>query len=226
MLLPFVLLVTFVVETVGLLISKYGRYREYIIAGFGIWAASAGALSTLSPSSSVGKIVGLLILSGFGGGLVIQSTVIAIMASMPERKDVAVAMSVRNYVRLLGGSIFLAVATTIVNNGLRSGLEGKLDAELISSILDDPTAIRQALRDRLTDQDFVLVLEVYTRSFRTLFLTVMGLLLGSFIIALFFVRHHALGHAEDKKLKEEGRKYMEEKKRQKEEKKAKAASRT
>lgn len=222
-LLPFVLFVTFVVEGVGLIISKIGRYREFIIAGFAIWAASAGALSTLDENSSIGRIVGLLILSGCGGGLVVQSTVIAIMAALPDRKDVGVAMSVRNYVRLLGGSIFLAVATTIVNNGLRSGLEGQLDSQLISDILDDPTAIRHALRSRLSDEDFSLVLSTYTRSFRTLFLTVMGLLLAAFVITVVAVRHHSLTREEDKKLKEEGRQYMAEQKRKKEEKKAKKA---
>lgn len=222
-LLPFVLFVTFVVEGAGLLISKYGRYREFIIAGFGVWAAAAGALSTLDETSSIGRIVGLLILCGCGGGLVVQSTVIAIMAAMPDRKDVAVAMSVRNYVRLLGGSIFLAVATTIVNNGLRSGLEGQLDAQLISSILDDPTSIRHALRSQLSDADFSLVLDVYTRSFRTLFLTIMGLLLAAFVITIVAVRQHSLTRDEDKKLKEEGRQYLADKKRAKEEKKAKKA---
>lgn len=222
-LLPFVLFVTFVVEGAGLLISKYGRYREFIIAGFGIWAAAAGALSTLDETSSIGRIVGLLILCGCGGGLVVQSTVIAIMAAMPDRKDVAVAMSVRNYVRLLGGSIFLAVATTIVNNGLRSGLEGQLDAQLISSILDDPTSIRHSLRSQLSDADFSLVLDVYTRSFRTLFLTIMGLLLAAFVITIVAVRQHSLTRDEDKKLKEEGRQYLADKKRAKEEKKAKKA---
>lgn len=225
-LLPFVLCVTFVVEGAGLLISKIGRYREFIIAGFAIWAASAGALSTLNETSGIGKIVGLLIMAGCGGGLVVQTTVIAIMAAMPDRKDVAVAMSVRNYVRLLGGSIFLAVATTIVNNGLRSGLEGQLDAQLISDILDDPTAIRHSLRSRLSDKDFSLVLNTYTRSFRTLFLTIMGLLLAAFVITVIAVRHHSLTREEDKKLKEEGRQYMAEKKRKKEEKKEKKGMKT
>ena len=143
------------------------------------------------------------------------------MAAMPDRKDVAVAMSVRNYMRLLGGSIFLAVATTIVNNGLRSGLEGRLDAQLISDILDDPTAIRHSLRSRLSDEDFAFVLSTYTRSFRTLFLTIMGLLLAAFVISIFTVRHHSLTREEDKKLKEEGRQYMADRKRKKEEKKGK-----
>lgn len=220
-LLPFVLFVTFVVEGAGLIISKIGRYREFIIAGFAVWGAAAGALSTLDETSSIGKIVGLLIMCGCGGGLVVQTTVIAIMAAMPDRKDVAVAMSVRNYVRLLGGSIFLAVATTIVNNGLRSGLDGKLDSSLISAILDDPTSIRHGLRSRLSEDDFTLVIDAYVHSFRTLFLTVMGLLLAAFVITIGAVRHHSLTREEDKKLKEEGRQYMAEKKRKKEERKAK-----
>jgi hypothetical protein len=222
-LLPFVLMVTFVVEGTGLLISKYGRYREFIIAGFAIWSAAAGALSTMNATASTGKAIGLLILCGVGGGLVVQSTVIAIMAAMPDRKDVAVAMSVRNYVRLLGGSIFLAVATTIVNNGMRSSLEGQLAPELISTILDDPTAIHHALKDRLSDQELTFVLDAYVQSFRTLFLTVMGLLLAAFVIAVATIKQFSLSRDEDKQLKEEGKKFLADKKAAKAAKKAEKA---
>lgn len=215
MLLPFVLLATFVVETTGIFISKFGRYREFIIAGYSIWAAGVGSLTTLDAKVSNGKVVGLLLLNGLGAGMTLQSTVIAIMAAFPDRRDVSVAVAVRNYVRLLGGSIFLAVATTIVNNGLRNRLSGRIEPSVLNAILDDPTSIQHSLRRSLSDVEFDTVIEAYVQAFRTLFFVVMGLLLAAAVICFLFVRHHSLKRDDEAKLKEEGKKFLEEQKERK-----------
>ena len=215
LLLPFVLMVTVIVESSGLIISKWGRYREFIIAGFALWAAGCGTLTTLRGDAQVGKIVGFLLLCGCGAGLVVQTTVIALMAACQDRKAVAVALSTRNYLRLLGGSIFLAVGTTIVNNGFRRRLNGLIEPAILQSILDDPVYIQYTLKRTVDSATFDTIIDAYIGAFRTLFFVVMGLLLLAVIITVLFVQHHSLKRDDDQKLKEEGKKYVAEQKARK-----------
>jgi len=207
-----VLLATFVVESAGLAIGYLGRYREFIIAGFAIWAVGLGLLTTFSADVTDGKVVGFLLLNGVGTGLTVQSTVIAIMASCEHRSDVAVAVSVRNYIRLLGGSIFLAVATTVINNGLRNRLDGVIDAGILQTILDDPTSVQHSLKTSLDASTHATIIEAYVQSFKTLFYVATGLMLGALVIAVLFIRHHSLNREDEKQLKEEGKRYMAEQK--------------
>ena len=208
LLLPFVLMVTIVVESSGLIISKWGRYREFIISGFATWAAGCGSLTSLRADAHIGKIVGFLLLCGIGAGLVVQTTVIALMAVCKDRKEVSVALSTRNYLRLLGGSIFLAVATTIVNNGFRSRLNGIIEPSVLQLILDDPVYIQHTLKNTLDQATFQVIIDAYIGAFRTLFFVTMGLLLAALALTVVFVKHHSLKRDDDQKLKEEGKRYV------------------
>lgn len=219
LILPFVLLATFTVEATGLIISYCGRYREFIIAGFSIWAVGLGLLTTFTSDVSDGKVIGFLTLCGLGTGLTVQSTLIAMMASCEHRSDVAVAVSVRNYMRLLGGSIFVSVAATVVNNELRNRLDGVIDPSILQIVLEDPTAVQHSLKGSLNPDTHRLIIEAYVRSFKSLFYLATGLMLGAVAIAALFIRHYTLTKAEDKQLKEEGKKYLEEQKRKKQKKK-------
>ena len=214
LLLPFVLLVTFIVLLAGLAISRWGRYREFIIVGFAIWGAAAGSLTTLDARAGIGKIVGLFILNGLGAGLVVQTSVIAVMACAP-RKDIGVVMSARNWLRLLGGAIFLAISTTIVNNAFRQRLTGIIEPAILQSILDDPIYIQHTLRNTMDPATFDIIIDAYISAFRTLFFVVMGILLLASAISLLFIRHHSLKRDDDAQLKEEGKRYMEEQKAKK-----------
>lgn len=212
LLLPFVLMVTIVVESTGLAVSKWGRYHEFIMIGFATWAAGCGALATLRADAKIGRIVGFLLLCGTGAGFTVQTTVIAVQAACEDRKEVAVALSCRNYLRLLGGSIFLSVATTIVNNGFRSRLTGLVEPSILQAILGDPVYIQHTLKDTLDQASFNTIVEAYIGAFRTLFFVTMGLLLAALTVTTLFVKHHSLKRADDAKLKEEGKRFVAEQK--------------
>lgn len=98
--------------------SKTGNYLIQLKAGYIIWAVASGLLCLVSPSISNAKIVGFEILSGMGSGSTLMTGLIAIQACLP-RHEMAVATSTRNFLRLLGGTISLAVCSAILNNTIK-----------------------------------------------------------------------------------------------------------
>lgn len=87
-------------------------------AGFAIWAVACGLLSTISPTTSLGRLVGYQILSGIGSGQTLQTNLVAVQANV-QRKEMAVATATRNFLRLLGGTIALSACGAILNNTVR-----------------------------------------------------------------------------------------------------------
>jgi hypothetical protein len=96
------LIVTMVVTSAaaGFVISKTGNYKVNIVAGWVFWTVALGLMSTFDKHSSTGMIAGSLLLAGVGSGQTGQTTVVAIQASV-DRKDMAVATGLRNFVRML-----------------------------------------------------------------------------------------------------------------------------
>lgn len=64
-------------------------------------------------------MVGFQILSAVGSGSTFMTGLIAMQASLP-RDQMAVAPGVRNFLRLLGGTIALATSAAILNNSVKS----------------------------------------------------------------------------------------------------------
>ncbi len=140
LLLPLVIVQTVFAFTSGILVSKTGDYKTNLYIGFAIWTIGLGLLTTLSPTTSVAKLVGYQIIVGVGAGQTFQTSLIAIQAAV-DRKDMATATGTRNFLRMLGGTIALAVCSTIINNTVRSQLESVGLGEQVSIVLADPTQI-------------------------------------------------------------------------------------
>jgi hypothetical protein len=58
-------------------------------------------------------------LSGIGAGQTFQTSLIAIQASV-KRSEMAVATGMRNFLRMLGGTVALAACAAILNNTAKS----------------------------------------------------------------------------------------------------------
>lgn len=113
--------------------------------GFSIWTIGLGLLSTIGPTTSEAKLAGYQVLVGVGAGQTFQTSLIAIQASV-ERKDMAVATGLRNFLRMLGGTIALTVCSTIINNIVSSQLRSAgLSDELLREVLNDPTVLSSSL---------------------------------------------------------------------------------
>ncbi|KAH8922708.1 MFS general substrate transporter [Atractiella rhizophila] len=206
----------------GLIVSRTGRYKVNILLGWAIWTVGVGLVSTLDEHSTPGQAVGYLLLSGIGAGQTFQTTLIAAQASVP-RKEMSVVTSVRNFIRQLGGTIGLAIASTILNNSLRSHLRGaNFSEQLISSILDDPASIQDATTS-LTAAQKAAAIAGYRQGFRVIFLIATAVAGLSFFVSLFFIAEVTLRREDEKELKAKSKLWLEEKKRKAVEKEKKDA---
>ncbi len=149
--------------TSGRIISRVGRYKAFVVAGTAIAAFGMFLLSRIQVDTSAVTLAGYMFVMGFGLGLFMQTTVLAIQNAV-DRTDLGVATSTATFFRTLGGAIGAAVlgaillaqqrheliarlgpgaaGTPAAGNGVRGGLDG-LPAAV-------QTAVRQAFTDSMT----------------------------------------------------------------------------
>jgi hypothetical protein len=75
-------------------------------------------ISTLSPSSSIGKWIGYQVIIGFGRGLGLQMPFVAIQNTLPASM-ISISMSLLTFTQTLGGAVMLTCGETIFTNSLR-----------------------------------------------------------------------------------------------------------
>ncbi|EIN07711.1 MFS general substrate transporter [Punctularia strigosozonata HHB-11173 SS5] len=181
--------------------SRTGRYRPMIIIGYALWSVAQGLQSTITQDSSDGKIVGYLLLGGIASGGTFQTSLIAAQAAVP-RSEMAVVTGVRNYVRLFGSTLGLAICASIVNNELKGAIRPLgLSSQQISQITNDPTIIHDSSFN-LTNEQRRTVIDGYAKGFKNVFYLTMACVLMAFISSVLLIQHHSLKRADDKELKE------------------------
>lgn len=181
----------------GMIITKTGHYRMIIYCGFAVWTIGLGLISTTNTTTSKGAQVIFMLLTGFGGGLTLQTTTIAAQAAVPKR-DMAVVTAFRNFVRLLGGTLSLAVGSTIVNNSLRSSMAViGIPARTSSAIVQDPSVLSNPSSIGLTGQQATFILQHgYTKGFRALFILHASLAALATLTSILMIKHKDLTREE------------------------------
>ena len=191
----------------GLTVTKYGKYKAIIVVGFAIFSIGVGLLSLLNQHSGIGMVIGFLLLSGFGAGGTLQTTLVAAQNAV-DRRDLAVVTSSRNFMRMFGGTLSLAISYTILNNTVRNKVKG-LPADIISQVVRSPKTITSGRFDAATSD---LLLQAYVQGFRNVFRFGLGLTLMAFTVTVLFTKEFSLDRNDDEKRKEEGKKWYAEKK--------------
>ncbi|WVQ70952.1 hypothetical protein IAR50_000477 [Cryptococcus sp. DSM 104548] len=163
--LPLMLVQTVSSFVSGILVSSTGDYWWNLVVGFSIWTIGLGLLSSIDTDTSIAKLCGYQIIVGLGAGQTFQTSLVAIQASV-ERKDMATATGLRNFLRMLGGTIALAACTSIVNNSVKGDLRGLLGDAQFQTILNDPT---QAQSLGLDASQVAAVTAAYARGIREVF---------------------------------------------------------
>lgn len=198
----------------GVAVSKTGKYKAIIVVGFGIFSIGVGLLSLLNQHSSIGQVIGFLLLSGFGAGGTLQTTLVAAQNAV-DRKDLAVVTSTRNFMRLFGGTLSLAISYTILNNTVRSEAQG-LPANVIRQVVRNPKLITSGQFDAATSER---LLHAYVQGFRNVFRFGLGMTLLAFVVTVLFTKEFSLDRNDDEKRKEEGKQWYAEKKERRHNKK-------
>jgi EmrB/QacA subfamily drug resistance transporter len=126
----------------GQLISRFGRYKPFPIAGTAIMAIGLVLLSRLQVGTST--VVGglYMLVLGLGLGLVIQVLVLAAQNAV-DYERLGVASSGSTLFRQIGGSIGVAIFGSIFANQLASNLAQKLPPGAHVPKSPNPAALRQ-----------------------------------------------------------------------------------
>ncbi|WVQ85656.1 hypothetical protein IAT38_007822 [Cryptococcus sp. DSM 104549] len=206
--LPLMLVQTVASFTTGILQSRTGDYWWNLVIGFAIWTIGLGLLTSISPDTSIAKLSGYQIIVGLGAGQTFQTSLVAIQASV-DRKDMATATGLRNFLRMLGGTIALAVCGTIVNNSVKSHLMGLLGDGVYKTILADPT---QAAHLGLSASQLTEVNMAYSKGINGVFYLCTPCIGVCFFATLFWIKKISLKREDDAEKKAEAKAWIESKK--------------
>ncbi|BGP44235.1 hypothetical protein JCM10450v2_000046 [Rhodotorula kratochvilovae] len=120
--LPFMLGVVFASGIAGALISKFGRYWPFLVFGPLFSCVGSGLLYTIDENTAMSKIIGYQILLAIGVGCVIQNTIISVQADCKDEAEVPQRTAIVTFGQLVGGTIGIAIASSIFGTKLSSAL--------------------------------------------------------------------------------------------------------
>jgi len=151
----------------GQYISRMKRYGEIIWIGYSLWLVGSILLivffnRTIKPWA----IALILIIEGAGVGCVFQPTLVAAQAHS-SKEDRAVVISVRNFIRALGGAAGLAISSTIFSNVLNAHTKS-LPISLQDHIRNEN--LGTADLSIMTEQQKQVVLNAYAAASRAAFI--------------------------------------------------------
>ncbi len=172
-LLPMILGVLTTSITSGLLITRWGRYKPFPIAGTALMVLGLFLLSQMNEQTSILVASLDMLVLGMGLGLVMQVLVIAVQNAVDYR-NLGVATSGATFFRSIGGSFGTAVFGAIFSNVLAShlsSLASTLPAENASALQHLPTSVRA---------EFV---HAYAQSLSTVFLVAAPIAAVAFILS-------------------------------------------
>ena len=109
----------------GRLITRWGRYKVFPVAGTATMAAGYAMLTTMTPATAVWQVLIYMIVVGVGLGLVMQVIVLAIQNAV-AMTDIGAATASAQFFRMTGGTVGLAVFGAVLNNRLLAGMEQRL----------------------------------------------------------------------------------------------------
>lgn len=181
----------------GYYISRQKRYGEIIVSGFALWTLGAGLVLLFNRTTPRWEIVIFLIIEGAGVGFVFHPTIIALQAHS-TKNDRAVVISVRNFMRALGGSAGLAISSAVFANALKSSLNKAtavpedVKAGILAAILRIPDV------SGLSSVEKKEVLDSYMHASRAVFY-LWAPFIGACLLLCLLIKDKGLTQPEDKK---------------------------
>ncbi|KAJ3745047.1 MFS general substrate transporter [Lentinula detonsa] len=215
----------------GLSISHTGKYRTVVYSGFALSAIGSGCISIFNASTSKAVMVVLMLITGAGNGMVrllflfllqqayssqkldcfprqtMQTTTVAAQASV-ARKDMSVVTAVRNFLRMLGGAISLPVASSLLNNAIRTSMINlELPASTITTVIDNPSLLTNSSSISTLDisvyQAANILSKGYTKGFRDVFLLNAAMSATATLVSAVMIKHKELLRGDEDQLRKE-----------------------
>ena len=172
----------------GQYISRRKRYGECIWLGFTLLTIGTALTSLFNRTIPVYGNILILVIIGIGNGNVFQPTIISLQAHSPKAQR-AIVISIRNFLRCLGGAVGLAVCAAILQNVLRASLPPQFRS-LAKSTYTKPDYTKYSAADT------ELILDAYAKASRAVFIF-MSPMAGICLITCVFVKDRGLTRPED-----------------------------
>jgi MFS family permease len=125
----------------GNLITRYGRYKPFPVAGTAIMTVGVFLLSTLDVGTPTWKAAVFMLVLGLGLGMVMQVLVLAVQNAV-DYKYLGVATSGSTLFRQIGGAIGVSIFGAIFSNRLSSELASRVPKGIHLPANANPVAIR------------------------------------------------------------------------------------
>jgi EmrB/QacA subfamily drug resistance transporter len=139
MLLPMIAGLMAVSITTGQLVSRFGKYKRFMVGGFIVATLAIGALITLTPTSPFIQEAVIIFFVGAGIGAAMPLMNIAIQNEF-EQKDLGIATSSSQLFRGLGSTIGVAVFGSMLTLGIGSHLGDMSKDAYIQMLKQSPAA--------------------------------------------------------------------------------------
>lgn len=130
----------------GQLVSKFGRYKPFIVAGFGIATLSILALITLQPDTPYWHQAIIMAFAGLGLGMAMPILSLAVQNEF-EQKDLGAATSSVQLFRGLGSTVGTAVFSGILTMGIISAMGKPADIPYIQTLQQSPASAQMLSGD-------------------------------------------------------------------------------
>jgi EmrB/QacA subfamily drug resistance transporter len=160
----------------GQLISRFGRYKPFPVAGTALTAVALLLLSRLAVDTAPWQAAVFMLLLGAGLGMVMQVLVLAVQNAV-DYANLGVATSGSTLFRSIGGSIGVALFGTIFANRLSHELAERLPPGTRLPAAADPATV-----DRLPPAVHQPYVEAFAASLRPVFLVASGIALTAFLL--------------------------------------------
>jgi hypothetical protein len=179
------LLISVVVTSVlgGGLVTAVGYYNPFILPCMAMFTVGAGLITTFTLDTPLSQWFGYQVLAGLGIGMGFQTGVLVVQNVLPIA-DVPVATACVQFFQSLGGSIFIAVAQTVFQNGIVSGIERdapQLNPEVF--INAGANQVRSILASMGQEQATEAVLSAYLDGLRHSYYITVGCAAAAFVAA-------------------------------------------
>lgn len=153
----------------GLLITRTGRYKVFMVTGVLLMVTGVWLLTRLGVDDSPLELFAAMAVLGTGLGMAMQQYTLVVQNIVAQR-DLGVATATTQFMRNIGSTVGIAVYGSIMTSGLAAAVASHLPAEMraeaqahagdldVGAVLDPsatgavPAVVEQALRAGLADQ--------------------------------------------------------------------------
>lgn len=169
----------------GLIITKTGRYRWALWAGWVLATLGLGILYLLDLDTTIAAWIFINLVPGIGMGLLFPSMAFSIQAASSSQ-DLAFAVAIFSFFRAFGQAIGVAVGGTVFQNQMKKKL---LAYPALASKADeysrDASSLVQVIKKLPVDPVRTQLIQSYADSLKIVWITMCGLSAFALILSLF-----------------------------------------